>query len=1079
MNYRLGLDIGITSVGWAVLEHDSSDEPFRIVDLGVRIFDRAEHPKDGSPLALPRREARSSRRRIRRHRHRLDRIKTLLENHEIITKDELNNLFYGEQELDDIYCLRFRGLDHLLARDEWARVLIHLAQRRGFKSNRKSDSNKKNKDDDGRLLAAVKENQTIMTLNNYRTAGEMIYRDKKFTLHKRNKAEDYSHTVSREMVLEEIAKLFDAQRKNNNQFASEQLEEIYTKIVSGQRSFDEGPGLPSPYAGNLIERMRGRCTFEEAPRAAKASYTFEIFNLLQKINSIKIEKIGSESRFLNKEERQLLLQLAHDKNNKKEEVKYYDIRKKLQLSPEEKFNVLTYGRDDYEEVEKKSKFQYLTSYHKIREALDKISKGHINLLSIEQLDQIGEVLTLYKNETSIIEELKKAGLSDPEIDAIISLSFRGFGRLSLKAINNILPYLQDGYIYSEAATMAGYNFRGHDKQEKQMYLPANAKELEDITNPVVRRAISQTIKVINAVIREYGSPQLICIELTREMGKNYFDRKKIEKQIKENTDLNDKIRNKIIEYGNKNPSGQDIVKMKLWQEQDGRCAYSGEAIPIERLFEAGVADVDHIIPYSISFDDSYSNKVLVKSSENRQKGNLLPLEYMKNDSAKIERFMIWANTNVRNYRKQQRLLKNNITEEDRNKWKERQLNDTKYISRFMLNYIRDYLEFAPAENIGKRKVISVNGNITAYMRKRWGLKKDRLAGDLHHAQDAVVVACVTEGMIQKITRYSQYNEAKYSRNKFVDYETGEIIDIINDRFRDKFIEPWDNFKLELESRLSDDPAMRLEAYKIESYINPQNVQTVFISRMPNRKNTGAAHQETIRSPRMVSEGLIVSRVDIKKLKLGPDGEITNYYNPQSDIKLYNALKNRLHQFNGNAEAAFREPVFKPALPGKMPSPVKKVKVYDKSNLNVSVGNGVASNGDMLRIDVFKADDGYYWVPIYVADTVKKTLPNKACVAFKPYELWKEMDEKNFVFSLYPNDLIRFEQSNGKEAFMYYVKAGIAGGTITVESHDRSSQISSLGVKTLKKLEKWNVDVLGKRTMVKKEKRQYYPGQTVR
>ncbi|HNX28737.1 MAG TPA: type II CRISPR RNA-guided endonuclease Cas9 [Syntrophomonadaceae bacterium] len=1078
MNYRLGLDIGITSVGWAVLEHDSSEEPFRIADLGVRIFDRAEHPKDGSALALPRREARSSRRRIRRHRHRLERIKALLESQGIITIEKLQEVYHGSKELTDIYELRCLGLDNLLTQEEWARVLIHLAQRRGFKSNRKKEikENKKEKNEDGKLLAAVRDNQALMQEKNYRTIGEMFYRDDKFSLNKRNKSELYSHTVGREQILDEIAQLFTAQRRLGNSYAGEKVEQLYTDIVSRQRSFDEGPGTPSPYAGNLIERMRGKCTFEkEEPRAAKACYSFELFNLLQKINSLRIDDKNSASRPLNKEERQLLIQSAHEKAD----IKYTDLRKKLQLSPEQRFNTLSYGRDDVEEIEKKNKFNYLKAYHDIRIALDKVSKGRIKQLPVEHIDMIGEILTLYKNEDRITSKLRKTGLTEYDIEELLSLSYSGFGRLSLKAIKNILPYLQEGHIYSEASTLAGYNFRGHDNVVKQMYLPANNEQLQDITNPVVRRAVSQTIKVINAVIRKYGSPQLICIELSREMGKNFFDRKRIEKQIKENTDLNDAVRNKIIEYGHLNPTGLDIVKMKLWQEQDGRCAYSGEPISIQDLFDAGIADVDHIIPYSVSFDDSYANKVLVKSSENRQKGNLLPLEYMKNNPNKQEKFIVWVNTNVRNFRKQQRLLKKTITEEDRNKWKERQLNDTKYISRFMLNYIRDYLEFAPAENIGKRKVISVNGNITAYMRKRWGLKKDRLAGDLHHAQDAVVVACVTEGMIQKITRYSQYCEAKNNRSHFVDYETGEVIDTLRNRFGADFVEPWDNFKIEMVSRLSDDPALRIDAYKLDNYLDLKDIKPIFISRMPNRKNKGAAHQETIRSSRLTGEGLVVSKINITKLKLDADGEIANYYNPKSDMRLYNALKNRLQQFNGNGEAAFKEPVYKPAAPGKTISPVKKVKVIDKSNLNVAVGKGVAANGDMLRIDVFKKGDGYYWVPIYVADTVKETLPNKACVHSKPYELWKEMDDNDFIFSLYPNDLIRFIPNNGEEAFMYYIKAGISTASITVESHDRSQSIPSLGVKTLKILEKWNVDVLGNRTLVKNEKRQYYPGQTTR
>ncbi len=845
--------------------------------------------------------------------------------------------------------------------------------------------------------------------------------------------------------------------------------------------------MPSPYSGNLIEKMVGKCTFEkDLPRAAKACYSFELFNLHQKINSLRIEDVTLGSWPLSREERQLVAKLAHDKA----ELKYSDLRKHLQLSLNEKFNSLTYGRDNMDEVEKKSKFNYLKAYHDIRKSLDKVNKGRINHISIEQRDVIGETLTLYKNESTINEKLGEAGLSKYDIYELLPLSFRGFGHLSLKALRNIVPFLQEGYIYSEAATLAGYNFRAHDNQEKYTYLPASGEQLDDITNPVVRRAISQSIKVINAVIRKHGSPQLVCIELSREMGRNFSDRKKIEKQIAENAALNNTIKNKIIEYGHPNPTGQDIVKMKLWQEQDGRCAYSGDSIPISRLFEPGIADVDHIIPYSISFDDSYANKVLVKSNENRQKGNLLPCEYMKNDPAKLDKFVVWVNTSVRNYRKQQRLLKMSITEEDRNKWKERQLNDTKYISRFISNYVRDYLQFAPSENLGKRRVITVNGSITAYMRKRWGLRKDRYASDLHHAMDAAVVACVSDSMIRKITRYSQYCEAKSSRNHFIDYETGEVIDTLQERFGVRFVEPWDNFKLELESRLSDDPAFRISAYNLKNYLNPQSIEPIFISRMPRHKNRGPAHKDTVRSACLAGEGLTVSKVDIKKLKLDTLGEIKDYYNPNGDILLYNALKNRLTTFDGNGETAFADTFYKPAAPGKQASPVKKVKITEKSTLNVTVGKGVAANGDMLRIDMFKKESGYYWVPIYVSDTVKPTLPNKAVTPAKPTDFWPEMKDEDFIFSLYPNDLIRFVHKNGveatnwdksrraiKEAFMYYIKANISTASISVENHDRSYSIPSLGVKTLTSIEKWNVDALGKRSLVKRETRQYFSGQT--
>ena len=145
---------------------------------------------------------------------------------------------------------------------------------------------------------------------------------------------------------------------------------------------------------------------------------------------------------------------------------------------------------------------------------------------------------------------------------------------------------------------------------------------------------------------------------------------------------------------------------------------------------------------------------------------------------------------------------------------------------------------------------------------------------------------------------------------------------------------------------------------------------------------------------------------------------------------------------------------------------------------------------MVRVDVFFVpNDGYYLVPIYVADTIKPTLPNKAIVAGKSYEDWPEMKDEDFIFSLYPNDLVKFKHKNEvkfakvnkdsdlpdnfttKEAIVYYKSASISGSSISVITHDNRYTVKSLGVKTLQKLEKYQVDILGNVSLVKKEKRQ--------
>lgn len=330
--YGIGLDIGIASVGWAVLALDDRAEPCGIIKLGSRIFDKAEQPKTGDSLAAPRREARSMRRRLRRKALRKKDIYTLLERYGLASQEQLAQLFENGH-LEDIYALRTRALDEPVTKEEFARILLHLSQRRGFKSNRRTE-----KGEDGKLLSAVKENSARMEQNGYRTVGEMFWKDACFASHKRNKGAEYLVTVSRDMVAQEVQTLFQAQQNCGQAWATPELEAEYLNILLRQRSFDEGPGEPSPYAGNQVEMKIGHCTLEpEEPRAPKNSMSFEHFSLLQKVNHIRLTAQG-ETRPLSDEEREQVVRLAYQMP----EVNYAQIRKELKLAAEVRFNSVRY-----------------------------------------------------------------------------------------------------------------------------------------------------------------------------------------------------------------------------------------------------------------------------------------------------------------------------------------------------------------------------------------------------------------------------------------------------------------------------------------------------------------------------------------------------------------------------------------------------------------------------------------------------------------------------------------------------------------------------------------------------------------
>ena len=1084
-HYTLGLDIGIASIGWAVLGNDEEGKPNRIIDLGVRIFDKAEVENTGESLAAPRRDARSARRRLRRHRHRLERIRYLLVQQGVLTQEEMTHL-YDKSDMVSPYQLRTEGLDRLLNAQEFSKVLIHLAQRRGYQSNSTAEE-AKNEKENGVIKSAILENQQRMERGGYRTIGEMMYRDGAFweTINgiryhcTRNKAGDYRFTVDRASILAEVSLLFEAQRRLGSPWASREMEDAYTAILSSQRSFDEGPGGDSPFRKGIADRV-GNCTLEPTEqRAAKADVTFERFKLLQDLNHMRLVDNNSSHPLTPQQRDDLETAAFHTAN-----LTYGQLRKKLGLSDEVRFAGLYYGTDPIEKAEKR-KWAQMQSYHKIRTALDKVSKDAFRPLTQDQLDAIGEILTAYKADAARIEHLQSAGIPKEYHNALLSLSFSKYGKLSCCAMRKLIPLLQQGMRYDEACREIYQDHRTKEASERKQRLSLN--DIDEITNPVVRRAVSQTIKVVNAVVRIYGNPDAVRIELAREMSHSFDERNKMKKRQEDGRQKNEQVKAQILETkAGDRVTGLDIVKFKLYQEQDGVCLYSGKGLDLQRLYEPGYADVDHIIPYSRCFDDSYSNKVLVLASENRQKGNCTPYEYFGENEQRWHEFSVRVGASVRDFKKRQKLLNTSFGEEQGKDFIQRNLNDTQHITRIVYNYLRNNLEFADSA-YAKAPVQAVNGAVTAMLRGRWGIEKMRGDGDLHHCKDAVVIAATSRSMIQRLSNYYKEEERLFmGKTHFVDPGTGEVLTRkeFQQRFAPKFPQPWDRFREELEARLDPiDPKEALMALNLSTFeFDPEEkIPPVFVSHMPKHTVTGAAHEETIRSR---TETGTVTKTALTALKLDKNGEIDGYYSPQTDPRLYQALVERLRQFDGEGKKAFAEPFYKPRKDGTPGPRVDKVKIVKKASLSVSTGRGVAKNGDMIRMDVFriqnkgKPKDGYYFVPIYVADTKKATLPSKAVVGDKAPEDWKQMKPEHFLFSIFKGDLIYVESKKGislalakeavgektiqvKSGLFYFCGADISNGSIKIETHDRRYYKKGLGLKELDTVEKRQVDVLGK------------------
>lgn len=1109
-----GLDIGIASVGWAVLGEN------RIIDLGVRCFDKAETAKEGESLNLARRSARLLRRRLRRRAWRLTKLSRLLKREGVIADANLfkNKIEKNAPVSKSSWQLRVDALDRQLNAEEWARVIYHLCKHRGFHWISRAEEKAAegdSKSEGGKVKQGLAGTKKLMQEKNYRTAAEMVLAE--FPEAQRNKQGDYSKALSRILLGDELKALFEHQRKLGNAFATEKLEAaiLGTGDHKSGLFWAQNPAL----AGSDLLKMLGHCTFEKGEyRAPKASFTAERHVWLTRLNNLRIVADGT-TRSLNEAERRIALPMPYQQAG---DLTYKQLGSALIkegfLQKEGfKFAGLPYPTKQANEEKTKDPetavLVKLPAWQTLRKTLkdagletewQKISTDALEG-GPQPLDQIAWVLSVYKDDAEVGTELRKLNLPNAEkmIDALLDIRFDKFSNLSLKALRQIVPFMEQGQRYDEA--VANIPEYGHHSQLHKVgagehkYLPPFYKERDktgrmvfnddmDIPrNPVVVRALNQARKVVNALIKEYGSPHEVHIEMARDLSRPLDERRDVEKLQKEFRERNEKDKALFAQDFNivGAVKGKEFEKYQLYREQQGKCAYSIEPMDIHRLFEQGYVEIDHALPYSRSFDDSKNNRVLVLAKENRDKGNRTPFEYLdgKDNSERWRQFVAFVEGN-KAYRlaKRSRLLRKDFGEKEASEFRERNLNDTRYICKFFKNYVEQYLQLH--EDSEAKRCVVLSGQMTAFLRLKWGFVKIRGDSDRHHALDAAVVAACSHGMVKRLSDYSRRKEMRQVREGFVDITTGEIPNpTMFERLEQHFPRPWENFRDELEARLKlDDPALLREAIqRLGTYSEEalQSVHPLFVSRAPQRRNSGAAHKDTIyaQPERLKAQGGVTQKVMLSSLTLK---DLDKLIDPHRNEKLYAAIRTRLEQHGGKGDKAFPagNPLRKPDSEGNPTGPIVRgvTMVIDKLS-GIPIRGGIAKNDSMVRVDVFTKANKFHLVPVYVHHTVAKALPVRAIVQAKDEDEWTLIDESyQFCFSLHPNDLVQVQQKGKSTILGYYSSCHRGTGNLNLWAHDRSLQvgkdgmIEGIGVKTALSVEKFNVDVLGNRYPAPPEKR---------
>ena len=1078
----LGFDIGVASIGWAFVEGGE------LKDCGVRIFTKAENPKDGSSLALPRREARGVRRRLARRKGRLNALKVLIckefglnRSDYLANAGELPKAYHTSKETKSPYQLRAESLNRKLSADEFARVILHIAKHRGYGNKHAKESND---DDSGKVKKAISENQKVMSEKGYTTAGQYLYGEfyqkaRNFSeaepkspknaqgtqefKNVRNKSENYARCLAQSELQKELELIFERQKQFGFEFSDKKH-----KIIDANGKLKELDFADAVLEIAFLQRPLksfadkvGKCTFYESePRAPKDSLSaIEFVALTRIINTLaNITKRSGEVYSADKVREILIIVLD------KGEINYKNLRKVIALDERLQFpkdSKLDYAKEDAEKA-KAIEFSKLKAF---RKALG----GSFDGFSRAELDSIATDIALTKSKDELKAKLANyQSLNDEQREKLSELSFDKFIDLSFKALEAILPLMRgdsgECKRYDEAWREAGL-VEVAKKTQKGDSLPPLIKYEQNLANPVVARALAEYRKVLNALLKKHGKVHKIHLEFTRQAGVSSKERGEIIAEQNKRLKANEEARKRCEEFG-LIPSGKNILKLKLWQEQGEFCVYSGKKICREHFLDPKALEVEHIYPFSRSYDDSQNNKVLVFADANQNKREKTPYEAFGSDTQK------W-NDMLRRIEKLPKAKKNRITNKNfANKeagFIARNIVDTSYIARLSASYTDAFIEFLPltenedttlgrGEKGSKKHISVVNGSLTATMRHYWGLntlldsedseKKDR-SNHLHHALDAIIIAYVNDSVIKAFSDFKKTQEQNKARLIAKEIESAEY-KISRRFFAPSGFENNEAFRQSIKRKiLGQSRESRENDMIINSEALGEKVGGIFVSKPPRKRARGALHKETFKSP--YDEKVYKDFIDNKKLK---ELEKLKQDKPKEFLEFIEIAVNRA---------------------------IKLGKVRQ-------IGSKIADNGTMVRVDIFrhKVSGKFYGVPIYTMDFALGILPNKAVVGGKDksgvIKDWLEMDSNyEFCFSLFKDDLILVQKKEmSKAELCYFKRFKTSGPSIEVAKHDNfaknitpnqeqifklsedrlSIEESMIAFQNLEVFEKWQVSPLG-------------------
>lgn len=814
----LGLDIGIGSVGVGILNKVTGE----IIHKNSRIFPAAQAENN-----LVRRTNRQGRRLTRRKKHRRVRLNRLFEESGLITDFTKISINLNP------YQLRVKGLTDELSNEELFIALKNMVKHRGI--SYLDDASDDGNSSVGDYAQIVKENSKQLEtktpgqiqLERYQTYGQLRG---DFTVEKDGKKHRLINVFPTSAYRSEALRILQTQQEFNPQITDEFVNR-YLEILTGKRKYYHGPGneksrtdygryrTSGETLDNIFGILIGKCTFyPEEFRAAKASYTAQEFNLLNDLNNLTVP---TETKKLSKEQKNQIINYVKNEKAMGPAKLFKYIAKLLSCDVAD---IKGYRIDK----SGKAEIHTFEAYRKMKtlETLD------IEQMDRETLDKLAYVLTLNTEREGIQEALEHefadGSFSQKQVDELVqfrkansSIFGKGWHNFSVKLMMELIPELYE----TSEEQMTILTRLGKQKttssSNKTKYIDEKLLT-EEIYNPVVAKSVRQAIKIVNAAIKEYGDFDNIVIEMARETNED-DEKKAIQKIQKANKDEKDAAMLKAAnQYNGKAELPHSVfhghkqlaTKIRLWHQQGERCLYTGKTISIHDLINnPNQFEVDHILPLSITFDDSLANKVLVYATANQEKGQRTPYQALDSmDDA-------WSFRELKAFVRESKTLSNKkkeylLTEEDiskfdvRKKFIERNLVDTRYASRVVLNALQEHFRAHKIDT----KVSVVRGQFTSQLRRHWGIEKTRDTYH-HHAVDALIIAASSQLNLWKKQKNTLVS---YSEDQLLDIETGELIS--DDEYKESvFKAPYQHFVDTLKSKEFEDSI--LFSYQVDSKFN--------------------------------------------------------------------------------------------------------------------------------------------------------------------------------------------------------------------------------------------------------------------